>query len=156
MTPLEIARAEAGEHLDAVLQLFRPGAKGTLLVRSPDGESQPGAHDFVITNDDLAEVAAMIDRRRAATKIGSDIPLHAAEVEPPANFSVIHAGGSADHHMGVTGNAILLLGYLAGGIYGRAPYGVVAVDAPAGTVTVEHAVSGNTYRVSVVQLEGTE
>lgn len=95
MTPLDIARLEAGEHLDAVLQLFKPGAKGTLLVRSPDGESQPGAHDFVITNDDLAEVAAMIDRRRAATEIGSDIPPRAAEVEPPANSSVIHAGGSA-------------------------------------------------------------
>ena len=95
MTPLEIARAEAGEHLDAVLRLFKPGAKGTLLVRSPEGESQPGAHDFVITNDDLAEVAAMIDRRRAATKIGSDIPPRAAEVEPPAPCSVIPAGGSA-------------------------------------------------------------
>lgn len=90
------------------------------------------------------------------SEIGSDIPPRAAEVEPPANSSVIHAGGSADHHMGVTDNAILLLGYLAGGIYGRAPYEVVESDAPAGTVTVEHAVSGNTYRVSVVQLEGTE
>ncbi len=29
-------------------------------------------------------------------EIGSDIPPRAAEVEPPANSSVIHAGGSAD------------------------------------------------------------
>jgi len=30
------------------------------------------------------------------SEIGSDIPPRAAEVEPPATSSVIHAGGSAD------------------------------------------------------------
>lgn len=91
-------------------------------------------------------------------EIGSDIPPRAAEVEPPAALFV-HAGGSATNtSMGVTGNAIILLGYLAGAVdrLGEdARYRFVAGGA-GGEAIVQHRDNGNTYRVSVVQLEGIE
>lgn len=61
--------------------------------------------------------------------------------------------------MGVTGNAVLLLGYIGGLVSSPAsdrPYDVSNVDAARGEVTVRHQRSGNLYRVSVVQIEGTQ
>jgi hypothetical protein len=62
-------------------------------------------------------------------------------------------------HMGVTGNAILVLGFIAGAIHSRgedAFYELVEVDAAKGTHVLRHCTNGNTYLVSVVQLDGTE
>ena len=89
-------------------------------------------------------------------EIGSGLPPRAAEVEPPA--AVLHAGGSSETDMGVTGNAIILLGFIAGAIDARAPdawYDLEFVDVHAGFQVLRHSVTGNTFRVSVVQLEGT-
>ncbi|MGI4732908.1 MAG: hypothetical protein ACRYFW_14340 [Janthinobacterium lividum] len=63
--------------------------------------------------------------------------------------------------MGVTGNAILLLGYVGAGIIwppsGDAPtYELDEVDSAAGTQVVRHIRTGNTYRISIVQLDGVE
>ena len=87
--------------------------------------------------------------------IGSGASPRAAEVEPPV--SVVPAGGSTEA-MGVTGNAILLLGYLAGAVDrlgDDAVYRFVRGGA-GGVAVVEHRRNGNRYRVSVVQIEGTE
>ena len=46
-------------HMNEMLKLFKPGRKITVLVRSPE---QPTA-DFCMTNDDLVEVATMVQRR---------------------------------------------------------------------------------------------
>jgi hypothetical protein len=92
-------------------------------------------------------------------QIGSEVPPAAAAVEPPATTSLVTTGGSADTHMGVTGNAILLLGFIAGCIDARAPdtwYELESVDAQEGTQILRNVDTGNTFRVSVVQLEGTE
>lgn len=60
--------------------------------------------------------------------------------------------------MGVTGNAILLLGVIAG-LMGRdadqAIYEVVEAYPAEGWQILRHMASENTYRVSVVQLDGT-
>lgn len=55
-----VGRVEA--HMDDILALFKPGAKVTVLVRTP---GKPRA-DFCLTSDDLSEVAAMIQRRQEA------------------------------------------------------------------------------------------
>ena len=74
-------------------------------------------------------------------------------------ISALHnALAVSDDRMGVTGNAVLLLGYVAGSI-GRADeptYEVESADAASGCQVVRHILSGNTYRISVVQLDGVE
>jgi hypothetical protein len=62
-------------------------------------------------------------------------------------------------NMGVTGNAILVLGFIAGAIHSRrgdAFYELVEVNAAQGTHVLRHCTNGNTYLMSVVQLEGIE
>jgi hypothetical protein len=57
--------------------------------------------------------------------------------------------------MGVTDNAILLLGFIAGAMmeHGYIP---TEVDAASGAQVLCNTRTNNTFRVSVVQLEGTE
>lgn len=50
------------DHMDEILTNFKPGARITVLVRTP---GKPTA-DFCLTSDDLSEVAAMIKRRQEA------------------------------------------------------------------------------------------
>ena len=58
--------------------------------------------------------------------------------------------------MGVTGNAVLLLGYIAGALSIDAPaYRMIEIDTLTGVQIFEHGWTKNTYRVSVVQLTGT-
>lgn len=61
--------------------------------------------------------------------------------------------------MGVTGNAILLLGYL-GGVVGRpelqSEYEFAAVEPGEGWMVLKNRRSGNSFRVSVSQIGGTE
>jgi hypothetical protein len=67
---------------------------------------------------------------------------------------------SSEDHMGVTGNAVLLLGYVAGALRlagERSPlYEVVQVEAARGLIVVQHTGAENLYRLSVVQIEGRE
>ena len=60
---LRLARTEVSRHMTEILQLFRPGAMITVLVRNPDGERVEGAYDFIMTNDEPGPVARMIARR---------------------------------------------------------------------------------------------
>lgn len=48
--------------MDEILSHFKPGTKITLLIRTHD---KPEA-DFCMSNDDLTELPAMIERRLAA------------------------------------------------------------------------------------------
>jgi hypothetical protein len=80
-------------------------------------------------------------------EIGSDIPPAAAEVEPPATASLVTTGGSADIH--------ILLGMIASAMM-QTDYVPVDVDRGAGNLILRNIRSGNAFRVSVVQLEGTE
>ena len=121
------------------------------------------------------------------TEIGSGLP-GAAEVEPPAAVLHAggsttsglqpvpgHAEGCGAHDdydcdcaptvasaggigMGVTGNAILLLGYAGGCLLGAPDplYAVEEADPRAGTLQVRRHGTDNIYRISVVQLEGIE
>lgn len=57
--------AYASEHLTAIARLWK-NPRVTLLVRSPDMEAEGKDADFIMTNDDLNAVAAMVDRRRNA------------------------------------------------------------------------------------------
>lgn len=57
--------------MDEILTNFKPGAKITVLVRTP---GKPNA-DFCLTSDDLEEVADMVKRRQkaaASKSIGGD------------------------------------------------------------------------------------
>lgn len=59
---LVIAAENVGQHMDAILSNFLPGAKITVLVRRP-GEPE---RDFMMTDDDPLEAIAMIQRRTSA------------------------------------------------------------------------------------------
>ncbi len=54
-------KQQCEEHLAAIADLFKAGAKITLLVRHPGKPDQ----DFLLTIDDLDEVDAMIERSKA-------------------------------------------------------------------------------------------
>ena len=58
---LRAAYEAVGRHMDEILGLFHPGAKITVLVRRPGAPGQ----DFLVTDDDLAEAIALIQRRIA-------------------------------------------------------------------------------------------
>ena len=58
--------------------------------------------------------------------------------------------------MGVTGNAQLLLGMIAGALAKVGYHELVSVDAVAGTQIVRTIGTDNLYRISVVQTEGVE
>lgn len=47
--------------MDDILTAFTPGGKITVLVRRPGEPTQ----DFMLTNDDIAEARAMLDRCEA-------------------------------------------------------------------------------------------
>lgn len=57
---LQRAAERVQDSMDEILANFKPGAKITVLVRTP---GKPSA-DFCMTDDDLDEVIAMIRRRK--------------------------------------------------------------------------------------------
>lgn len=59
---LQRAAERVQDSMDAILANFKPGAKITVLVRTPD---TPTA-DFCMSDDNLWEVTAMVQRRMAA------------------------------------------------------------------------------------------
>jgi hypothetical protein len=58
---LKLAADKAADYMDHILKLFKPGAKITVIVRSP---LVPGDTDFILTDDDLTEVRAAILRQQ--------------------------------------------------------------------------------------------
>lgn len=60
---LQRAAERVQDSMDEILANFKPGAKITVLVRTPD---KPTA-DFCMTSDDLDEVLAMVQRRKGET-----------------------------------------------------------------------------------------
>lgn len=64
------------------------------------------------------------------------------------------AGGKSD--MGLTANAVLLLGYIAGALARDDRYEIVEAQPANGTSTIRHRLTGNLYAIAVMQLEGTE
>jgi len=65
-TPVNAAADRASDHLNSIAGLFKPGAKLTLLVRTPGNEEA----DFLLTNDDLGEAIKLIERRRVGARNG--------------------------------------------------------------------------------------
>ena len=63
---------------------------------------------------------------------------------------------AASSEMGVTGNAILLLGYIAGALGRDDLYEAISAEPVVGTQIVRHRTTGNLYRIAVVQIEGVE
>ena len=53
-------RERIAEHMDAILEEFKSGAKVTVLVRTPGNNDA----DLLLTNDDLGEVSAMVERSK--------------------------------------------------------------------------------------------
>lgn len=53
-----------------IRDVFKPGVKLTVLVRTPGNPT----YDFMMTDDDLAEVSAMVERRRAI--LDQHLPAH--------------------------------------------------------------------------------
>ena len=58
MTLTEVQET-VGQHMDSILECFKPGCKITVLVRTPDHPDR----DFMLTSDDPKEAIAMIERR---------------------------------------------------------------------------------------------
>jgi hypothetical protein len=56
---LEVREIISG-HTDAILREFKPGAKITVLARIPGNDDA----DMLLTNDDLEQVAAAIERSK--------------------------------------------------------------------------------------------
>ncbi len=67
MTPLQRTQQAVAGHMEAIQAMFKPGAKITVLIRVPDYPDR----DFLMTDDDLAQVREMLDRRITA---GMDKP----------------------------------------------------------------------------------
>jgi hypothetical protein len=53
------AANEVGGYMDRIVKLFKPGAKITVIVRSPDYADR----DFIMSDDDLEEAIAALRRR---------------------------------------------------------------------------------------------
>jgi hypothetical protein len=58
---LQIVVEEVSDYMDHILKLFKPGAKITVCVRNPQ---VPGDTDFILTNDDLTEARAALQRQQ--------------------------------------------------------------------------------------------
>jgi hypothetical protein len=59
MSPLEHAQAYTAEQMTRIKAQFKPGVKITVAVRTPDLPER----DFLMTDDEPAEVIAMLERR---------------------------------------------------------------------------------------------
>jgi hypothetical protein len=64
MTPLEMVQHDVSEYMDDIKRLFKPGVKIAVLVRTPGYPER----DFMMTDDKIEELAAMIERRSQAER----------------------------------------------------------------------------------------
>ena len=62
MSALQEVQEIVSDHMDKIKKLFKPGTKITVLVRTPGF----GERDFMMTDDENPEIAAMVERRRRA------------------------------------------------------------------------------------------
>lgn len=58
---LKAAYHVVSAHMNEIVGLFKPGVKITVIVRRPD----KGDQDFLMSDDDLEEVIALVKRRQA-------------------------------------------------------------------------------------------
>lgn len=65
MTPLEIVQHDVSDYLDDIKNLFKPGVKIAVLVRTLGYPER----DFMMTDDTYDELIAMIERRKKAEGI---------------------------------------------------------------------------------------
>lgn len=63
---LELVTNYVSNMMNSALRYFAPGSKITVIVRLPEDDEA----DFVLTNDELAEVGRVVDRRTAAAAMG--------------------------------------------------------------------------------------
>lgn len=63
---------------------------------------------------------------------------------------------SAAHAIGITANAILLLGYIGGAVSRDEVYDIESADTITGGQVIRHCASGNHYAVVVRQIDGVE
>ncbi|MDR7232258.1 hypothetical protein J2X45_003364 [Caulobacter sp. BE264] len=63
---LEFAAEKIADHMDKILTHFKPGSKITVLVRQPDNDQA----DFCLSNDDIAQALAALQRRLDAGQTG--------------------------------------------------------------------------------------
>ena len=59
------------DHMDAILKLFRPPVKITVVVRSTSVSD--GSRDLIQTNDTLDDVIAALRLRKAAPTVAADV-----------------------------------------------------------------------------------
>lgn len=52
-------------HMDAILDVFLPGAKITVMVRRPGEPTQ----DFMLTDDVIPEIRALLERRAEGERL---------------------------------------------------------------------------------------
>lgn len=57
---IQDVESRVSHHMDDIAAYFKPGRLITVIVRSPGKPNQ----DFLMTSDDLDEVAALLERRR--------------------------------------------------------------------------------------------
>jgi len=58
---IEETHAEIAEHCGQISELFKPGARVTVLVRNPGiGQEGPYSADMTVGDDDLTEVIASL------------------------------------------------------------------------------------------------
>lgn len=60
MTVLDEVRDRVAQHMLEIVKLWKPGAKITVIVRTPTNDRA----DFLMSDDDLAQVVALVERRR--------------------------------------------------------------------------------------------
>lgn len=61
----------AANHMDAILALFKPGAKITVLVRRP--EKPDGTQDLVLTNDGIEKAIAALQQRLTTPTLTGEV-----------------------------------------------------------------------------------
>ena len=64
--PLEFVTEKVADRMDQILTHFKPGAKITVLVRTPGNDEA----DFCPSNDDIVQAIAALQRRQAAGQTG--------------------------------------------------------------------------------------
>lgn len=70
--------------------------------------------------------------------------------------ALLHNGDDQAPDLGCTANAVLLLGYLYGRFAHDETYVSESADTATGTLIVRHRFSGNGYRITIAQHDGTE
>lgn len=76
MPPHQIPRVQSAaekiaDHMNAILGLFKPGAKITVVVRNT--AVSDGSRDFIQTNDTIDNVIAALTVRKTAPTLTGDV-----------------------------------------------------------------------------------